>query len=302
MEKVMNDNFEKDPVILRVMGERNQEHPTRVPLFKEIEKYLDCPLITFFTSFDYPVSIEDDDIDIFAGLLQMLDLSNGLALMISSPGGSGLAAERLINICKNFSKTDEYIAIVPGKAKSAATMICFGASKILMGPTSELGPVDPQVVIKVDDVYKLVPAYHIVKSYETLFYGAIKEKGNLEPYLQQLQRYDSSIIEGHRSAIELSKDISVRALNSGMMSDLTENEIRKKIQIFLNPDDTKTHGRPLFQDKAKECSLNIEGIDPDSEFWRNVYELYFRTNSYVSREVAKCIETKDYIFVASPPR
>jgi len=297
-----NDNVERDPIILRVLGERNQEHQTRVHLFEKIEKHIERPLITFFTSFDYPVSIVDEDIDIFAGLLQMLDLSNGLALMMSSPGGSGLAAERLINTCKSFSKTNEYIAIVPGKAKSAATMICFGASKILMGPTSELGPVDPQVVIKDDEVYKLVSAYNIVKSFETLFNGAIQEKGNLEPYLQQLQRYDSSIVEDHKSAIELSKDISVRALNAGMMSDLTEDEIREKIQIFLDPEDTKTHGRPLFQDMAKECGLNIEGIDPTTEFWCNIYELYFRTNSYVSREVAKCIETNEYIFVVEPPR
>lgn len=63
--------------------------------------------------------IDDADADMLEGILQKLDLTNGLALLISSPGGSGLAAERIINICRNYSVTGEYSAIVPGKAKSA---------------------------------------------------------------------------------------------------------------------------------------------------------------------------------------
>ena len=77
-------------------------------------------------------------------MLRSLDLAAGLAVMINSPGGSGLAAERIINVLRSYSGTGEYWAIDPAKAKSAATMVCLGASKIVMGSVSELGPVDPQ--------------------------------------------------------------------------------------------------------------------------------------------------------------
>ena len=56
-----------------------------------------------------------------------------LALIINSPGGLGTAAERIINICKTYSKNNEFYSIVPNRAKSAATMICFGSNKIYMG-------------------------------------------------------------------------------------------------------------------------------------------------------------------------
>jgi ClpP class serine protease len=135
----------KDPVISRIMAERNQGQETRIPFFEKIEEILGIPIITFFTSFRFPVGIEDSDVDMLAGFLQMLDLSKGFALMINSPGGDGIAAERMINVAKNFSGTGEFVVIVPGKAKSAATMISLGASKIYMGPTSELGPIDPQI-------------------------------------------------------------------------------------------------------------------------------------------------------------
>ena len=138
---------EKPPVISRVQTEQLQGHPTRVEILSKLETLIGRPLVTFFTSFQYPVMIEDTDADMLEGVLQQMDLTDGLALCISSPGGDSLAAERIINICRSYSKTGDYWTIVPGKAKSAATMVCFGAAKILMGPTSELGPIDPQISI-----------------------------------------------------------------------------------------------------------------------------------------------------------
>jgi ClpP class serine protease len=121
-----------------------------------------------------------------------MDLSKGLAIVINSPGGLGLAAERIIQACRAYSGTGEYWAIVPGKAKSAATMICLGAKKILMGPTSELGSIDPQIQLETGEVCS---AYNIIKSYEELFGEAVNTKGHIEPYLQQLKNYDRKLIE-----------------------------------------------------------------------------------------------------------
>jgi ClpP class serine protease len=148
------------------------------------------------------------------GVLQSLDLASGLVLCINSPGGDGLAAERIVNMCRAYSGTNDYWALVPGKAKSAGTLVCFGASKIIMGPTSELGPVDPQY----RDGRNVFSAYNVIRSYESLFRRAVKASGNLQPYLQQLQNYDEREIEELRSAMALSQDISERVLGSGMLN------------------------------------------------------------------------------------
>ena len=128
--------------------------------------------------------LQDDDADMLEGVLQSLDLSNGLALVISSPGGDGIAAERIVNMCRSYSGTGEFWAIVPGKAKSAATIVCFGASKITMGPTSELGPVDPQL----NEGPNVFSVYNLVASYEDRLKRAVENSsGNMQPYLQQLE-------------------------------------------------------------------------------------------------------------------
>ncbi len=287
-----------EPVISIVLDEKGQQHKTRQFLFEEIEKELNIPIVSFFTSFSAPVGIEDSDAQMLEGILQKMDLSKGLALFIDSPGGDGLAAERIINTCRSYSGSGKYLAIVPGKAKSAATLICFGSSKICMGASSELGPVDPQIIIVEEERPKRFSVFNIVESYDELFKRAVEEKGNLEPYLQQLSRYDERQIKEFRTALSLAEDSAVKSLKSGMLRKMKENDIKKNIEKFLTPKETKDHGRPIYRDEAKTCGLEIEYIDIKSDLWQKMYELYIRTNLFVQDIAVKCIESKDQSFVA----
>lgn len=279
---------ENNPVLMQLLAERSQSHKTRKDLFVELEKELGRPVVSFYTSFVHPVVIEDSDVDMIGSLLQMMDLSKGFVLMINSPGGDALAAERMINACRSYSGTGEYWAIIPGQAKSAATMICFGASKILMGATSELGPVDPQMPIGIQERnVRFVSAHHIVESYKNLFNGAENATGNLEPYLQQLSYYDPREMAQIESTIEFSEDLSIKALSSGMMDGIDQEEIRNKIEMFLTPKETKTHGRPIYLSEAEKCGLIVERIETASKLWELAQGLHIRSASFVNREVAK---------------
>lgn len=293
-----SDQKEK-PIIQKVAEEQFQGHTTRKNLYIELENRLNLPIISYYTSFRYPVMIEDSDADMLEGVLQRCDLSKGFVLMLSSPGGSGIAAERIINICRSYSGTGKYQAIIPGKAKSAATMVCLGAIKLIMGKTSELGSIDPQITFMEGKQIKRFSVYNIVKSYEELFSKAIKEKGNLQPYLQQLSNYDAREIEEFRKALSLSEDIALKALKTGMLSEFSEKEIKKKMKDFISPEKVKTHGRPIYAQDAFDCLKQVEIKKLKEEFWSIVYELHVRLDNYVSRNnVAKCIESKDYSFGA----
>lgn len=293
---------EKEKLVLeKVWEERSQGHTTRKYLYEELEDLIGLPVISFFTSFKYPVQIEDSDTDILEGIFQESDLSDGFVLLLSSPGGSGLAAERIINICRSYSGSGKYQVIVPGKAKSAATMICLGAQKIIMGKTSELGSIDPQIVYSAEDSdeAKWFSLHNIINSYEDLFEKAVSEDGNLEPYLQQLSNYDSREIEEFRSQVELSEDIAIKALKTGMMKGLEEEEIVESIKYLLTPEEVKIHGRPIYAKEAEDCGLNIDIKEPTSQFWSTVYELYVRLNFSVSQdEIGKCIESRNFSFKA----
>lgn len=288
----------------KILSEEKQDHATRAPLFELLESELGRPVVSYFTGFGEPVGMDDADADMLEDVLQKSDLTAGLALMISSPGGDGLSAERIVNLCRKYSGTGEYWSIVPGKAKSAATMVCLGSSKIIMGPTSELGPIDPQIPQISSQTHqpRYYSAYYLLESYRTLFDEATKTTGHLEPFLQQLSNYDTRDVRDWQASIDLSNDIAVRMLASGMLKGVDENAIKKKLSVFLTPERTKTHGRPIYSDEAVLCGLNVEIQEPHGVLWHNVYELYMRSSHFVTIHVAKCIESKNESFIMNSPR
>lgn len=283
-----------------VEAEQRQGHETRAKLYEDLGQLLGRPVIGYFTSFRYPVMIDDGDASMLEGVLQDLDLSNGVALMISSPGGNGLAAERIINLCRNYSGTGEYQVIVPGKAKSAATMICMGASKIIMGKSAELGPIDPQWNPPGSDM--VFSLGNVIESYDELFGQAVLATPDmrLEPYLQQLTHYDPREIRHFRSIVKLSEDIAVCALKDGMLAGKQEGEIRKCMKPFLVPDAKLAHARPIYAREATAAGLNVEVLDPKDKTWVAAYELGVRCENYVTTFASKCIESHKGSFSVAP--
>ncbi|MBZ9571753.1 hypothetical protein KJA15_00205 [Patescibacteria group bacterium] len=61
-------------------------------------------------------------------------------LLLDSPGGNIYSAYKITNIFR--SKCNQLITIIPYRAKSAATLMALGSNEIVMGPQSEIGPLD----------------------------------------------------------------------------------------------------------------------------------------------------------------
>src|SRR5258708_5993913 len=70
-------------------------------------------------------------------------------VIINSPGGQADDAYRII---KDFREAFTTVnIIIPFWAKSAATLMTFGGSNIIMHPNGELGPIDAQLGKERDD-------------------------------------------------------------------------------------------------------------------------------------------------------
>jgi hypothetical protein len=239
------------------------------------------------------------DADMLEEVLQNTAMGSDdeLVLMINSPGGQGFAAERVVNICRSYSG-GTFSVIVPKMATSAATMICLGASQIHLSRTSELGPVDPQIEVQDEGGKKYLAAHEIIESYKELMARANQTRGRVEPFLQQLNRFDARDIRRIKSAQDLSESIAITCLRSGPFSQMSERVIRDKMKPFLNPEFTKVHGRPIYHDVAQKCGLNVKLHDMKSEFWQVVWRLYVRLNYVVTHQYSKIIESAEHSWTA----
>lgn len=295
----------------KLLAETNQDHTVRQPLYEQIERLLaerlerQVAVLAFFTSFHWPVVIDNGDVDMIEEVLRNTEMDDReLVLIVSSPGGDGLAAERIVNICRAYSNDGRFSVVVPKMAKSAATMICFGASRVLMSDTSELGPVDPQVPIR-DERGKVInyqAAHEVIQAYEDLLQKANSTKGRVEPYLQQLARFDARDIRQIASAQKLSASIAVKCLRSGCLAKFSEAAIKSKIKPFLEPDRTISHGRPIYPDVARKCGLDVDVVPIRCELWNAIWSLYVRMNHLVSSQpVGKVVESKTTEYTARLP-
>ena len=81
-------------------------------------------------------------ITLFEETLYDANPDENLHVMLRTLGGDGETALRLVRQAQ--SRCKELTVIVPVEAKSAGTLFVLGADRVLMGPTSDLGPIDPQ--------------------------------------------------------------------------------------------------------------------------------------------------------------
>lgn len=277
----------------RVSQETIQGWELRKGLIQKIETRLKGKVIVYFTSFaDETAMIADNDAEMIENILSVEHSGGKVILVLNSAGGSGLAAERIVNVCRAYSE-GRFEVIVPHSAKSAATLICFGASCIHMGRTAELGPVDPQVKYVNDAGQETwISAQEYVKSYEQLMDKATSGQAErLEALVQQLARYDARYIQQLRSAQALSESISIKLLKSGMMAYLSEEKIRERILPFLIQEQTISHGRMIPMSEVKECGVKVKEIRLRSALWNCLWELFIRADWVVSTRSRKILES-----------
>lgn len=104
--------------------------------------------------------LDDSEVNWLYQLFSGVDKVEKIDLFLFSPGGIATDAYKMGRLirehCNNLS------ILVPYKAKSAATLLALAGDEIIMGPASELGPIDPQIPVDMGDGrVQYVPALSI---------------------------------------------------------------------------------------------------------------------------------------------
>ena len=148
--------------ILKEVNETQSQYDyVRRKYLKELSDYTGRNTVAYYSSWlnkqGNNLDINDADMTGFMTCVHGLDCTEGLDLVLHTPGGSPAAAEAIVSYLR--AKFDNDIrVIVPQLAMSAGTMIACSAKEIIMGKQSSLGPIDPQ--------FNGIPAYNIMMEFE----------------------------------------------------------------------------------------------------------------------------------------
>ena len=235
-------------------------------------------------------SLTEDDSVIFSKFLA--DLSGNvekLGIIIASPGGSMRAVDAWLETA--YSKVKKLVVIVPGPAKSAATVLALGADEIVMGPTSELGPTDPQIPIG----GRYTSANYIIKEYKKID-ETLKANPSSPAAMLLLRNYMPGLLESCEEIIEYSKEILQKYLSDHLMKGQSDDNIKQVINYFT--DEHKAHEKRIsygvLQHDLPEFSKLITFLQTNDEKWKLINNYFSRAFVFLkSQKAAKIIETTD---------
>ena len=213
-----------------------------------------------------------ESIPLFEELIYDASPKQDLHVLLCSPGGDGETAVRLIRSMQSRSK--EVTVIVPDQAKSAATLLTLGAHHILMGWTSDLGPIDPQFPMGTGQARRLVSAKDIIAAVDDAN-RAVQDAPNTYPiYASLLGGVTAIHVQQARSALGRTEDQLVEALKSNV--DRTEEEVDELKEALEEPliQDTKSHSAFFGIDDAKKVGLPVLEADQRVEQWQTIWRLY----------------------------
>lgn len=224
-------------------------------------------------------AIFSDSVTLFEELVYDAISDQDMHLLLNSPGGDGETAVRLVRSAQ--ARCRELTVIVPDQAKSAATLLAIGAHHILMGPTSDLGPIDPQFPVGSG---VLVSAKDIIAAVDHAA-AAIQEKPDTYPlHASLLSDVTALMVQQARSALDRTGDLLEEAIKS--QPDRTPAEVKNLAASLKTPliDRPKHHGAIFSATDAQSAGLPVVQARADSEQWRLIWQLwakYFTLNARV---------------------
>ena len=222
-----------------------------------------------------------------------------LDLILHSPGGSAQAAEQMLEYLR--TRFDYIRAIIPLQAKSAATMIALGCDEILMGDHSELGPIDPQILVPVPEGRRYAPAHAILRDFARAKQECTENVSNIAAWTPILRSYAGGLIEFCHQQVKLSMEVVAKWLAKYMLchDDLAVPETQRETkaleiaQWFGSEeayDRFRTHGRPIRYPELKSLGLRVRRLEDDSQLQDAVLSIFHANEITFNGPAAKVIE------------
>lgn len=148
----------------------------------------------------------------------------------------------------------------------------MGAHQILMGPTSDLGPVDPQ--FEVGETHDLVAAKDIVAAVAAAEGAIAANPGTYPLHAALLSDVSALMVQQARSAIDRTPDLVVEALTA--CDGRTEADAKKMLQKLKKPlvDAPRHHGAVVSSSQARSWGLPVVELDPQGDQWYAIWRLY----------------------------
>jgi hypothetical protein len=216
------------------------------------------------------LQIAPEDINGFMAGLHGMDYSQGLTIILHTPGGITNATETIVEYL--HSKFTDIEVIIPTYAMSAGTMISLASNRLIMGKQSQLGPIDPQMPIG----GRTVSARAIVDQFEQAKKDILADPQTAALWASPLQSLGPALLMEARNALDYGETMVARWLaKRHFQGNPNAQKLATEVASYFNRSDVhKSHGRRINCDEAAAQKLEIIKPEDDQELQEIVLTTY----------------------------
>jgi hypothetical protein len=259
-----------------------------VNYMKMLSDYTGRNVIAYYSSYpgkDYGYSsmVNEWDISGFMKVMNGLDTSKGLDLILQTPGGVPTAAEGIVEYLQAEFQGDIRV-IVPYCAFSAGTLISCAAKSIVLGRHSFLGPVDPQLGANA--------CLNIIREYDEARQDITENPNSMGYWNIRLADYDSGIYMICKDAVALGDELLNKWLKRYMFAGETGKDLENKVRRIYRKlnSNNNSHGRHFGYEFCKNLGLKVEQLEADPDLQDLVLGIHHAMELAVSdNDLAKFI-------------
>ena len=208
-----------------------------------------------------------------------------LDLLLHSPGGSPEAVASLVRYLRR--KFSHIRVFIPLAAMSAATMWSLAGDVIVMGKHSQLGPIDPQMVMGPSTA----PARAILRQFNQAKQEC-KDPALLGAWMPILQQYGPALIQQCEAAQALAERLVREWLGLYMFKDDCHSEERadQVAKYFANYEVHQSHALGIDRDQAQQQGVKIEPLEVDDNLQDAVLSVHHATMHTLQGPAMKIVE------------
>ena len=258
----------KTPLFQAIHVERYQ----RQAIIKKIQDRSRRRLICYVSG--SACAIDRDDTVPFGDLLHNIPQGHDLDLLLHTGGGDIDAAEKLISMVRTKVRTATLRIVVPDYAKSAGTLMVLGADCVVMSDSSELGPIDPQIILADGNGNRI---RHSIQSYLDAYdehTTTLKdEPGNVAAQIM-LGKLDPATVKLFQAVRARARQFAEGQLKCGMFRN--SGNASQTATELLDTKRWQSHTQMISWEDAQDprIGLTVKHLEPNSDEWQDYWQLY----------------------------
>lgn len=244
----------------------------RQDLIRTIEQKTGRQLICYVAGLHTMIS--RDDVVFLVDLLHNAQRGEGLDLLLHTGGGDMDAAEKLISMIRNFVGVAELRVVIPDFAKSAGTLMALAADFVVMSDSSELGPIDPQIVLNDGNGNHMsTPIQSYLDAYHQHSASLAKNPNDITAQIM-LQKFDPARIKVFEAARNRARVFAEDQLKLGMFRAPKTGNFTQIAADLLDTTKWLSHGQMIGFQEAKHIGLAVKYLHPEDDLWKDYWQLY----------------------------